>query len=248
MNFKLLFTSTALICLILSCHSKSEKKEAIKGKIEKINISLPTTTIPTPKCNEPYYQEGNTFTHLKEMGFPLKTDSLNGKSIAFYTSHKNVLKDAVLFYNQGFHLMDDCHTISIIDKTISCQSELLPFYNYLYIQIILTSDGALSEYLSGTVWEYIETNTDIIFRALTKYPRSIQENVLSNYINLGYHNTGELEDFEPYKFNLLLVEHIDKVKRNSKISSEQEVKSLINKYCIMAEELKVDTDTIYKQE
>jgi len=77
-----------------------------------------------------------------------------GKPISFYLNHNAITQDAKLYYEDKFTPSDNNRTFAILDSVVTRNREIRPFYFFVFNQIMKTSDGTLSEYVSAVCSRY----------------------------------------------------------------------------------------------
>ncbi len=95
-------------------------------------------------------QNGNLLTNK------VRLSSLNGVSLNFYLNHRGIDGIAKKFYKGEGDIKNQQVLNTISDSLISCNSEVRPFYFFLFNRIVDISDGPFDERIALRCKEYIE--------------------------------------------------------------------------------------------
>lgn len=237
--------------LLISCNSY--KKEVVKEEVvidsalviqEPESLELETignSKVEKPhvedwSCDDQYQSSDRLLNQLKSYGFPIKMDTLGGKSIDVFLDDERLNADDRKFYNGEFGLMDDCHTFGIIDRAKVSPKDLAPFYVYLFTQILLCSDASVTTYLQGIAWVLMEKYPDEVFELISRLQTGVQKEVLESYAwNVDADLAYMLEE-QPNELKAQLFNHIEKIKREMSSERVEEV-DLALRYFEMVEDL-----------
>lgn len=91
----------------------------------------------------------------------IKIDSINDKSVTFYLTHPKIAKNVKSFCSGEILPRDDRITFDLLDTLTIVNSELSPYYKFLFAYIGSTSDGALSEAMCSYSLQGLTNNTKL---------------------------------------------------------------------------------------
>jgi len=178
-NIQLIYTR--LISTDSYCNEIHEIIEALKIAATKVNIELnekKTFINNIPDYNKPVENKGT----INKWFDP----TINGKPITYYLNHPEIDTYSKMFYQGQFRLSDCEITFSMLNKVLTDNDEIRPFYVYILNSTITISDGALSESLGSDCKNYLE-KYPCEFLSIRKNPK-YQENYesLLDYVAIEY--------------------------------------------------------------
>ena len=96
----------------------------------------------------------------------------------FISSH-NINNLVMDYYKGNLKITDDENTFEILDELVSADSELFPFYYYIFTKICSESDGAVSEILGKYCLQIIINDPNYVINHFTFERESIQKDKYS---------------------------------------------------------------------
>ena len=104
-------------------------------------------------------------------------DEINGRDVEFYQSHPGIDATAKAYFLGNFTISDDKATFAMLDSLDTDNTEVRPFYYYLFVKLMEQSDGALSEAvgLYGQLYA-------------AKYPHEFYSNFEKSFYKESYEN------------------------------------------------------------
>lgn len=164
------------ILMTLNCNLASSvtfPQDTLKSNVahERRVVSLPEIKYNSDgTINETSYQRYLAFTnpeYLNEIKNDLRVDSIGKNPIMLYLNDLKLSDMAKKFYNGEIYPTDDSITFNLLDTLTMTNSELSPFYKYIFNYICEISDGALSEVMGSYCLTAIQTNTELYIQSLS---------------------------------------------------------------------------------
>lgn len=85
----------------------------------------------------------------------LRVPSIDGKPIKLFLSNPQIDKHSKLFYKGELALVDDSLTLGLIDSALTSNSEIRPFYFFIFNRIMNLSEESNSSYLASICRKFI---------------------------------------------------------------------------------------------
>ncbi|HCT30717.1 MAG TPA: hypothetical protein DIW31_08255 [Bacteroidales bacterium] len=136
----------------------------------------------------------------------VKLNTLNGNPLNFYLAHRHVDENAKKFYKGEVDIRNQQILYGILDSLISCNSEVRPFYFFLFNQIVDISDGTFDELVALNCKVFVEKYPCDFFNSFNQSELNI--NVVKWTMLIGY-NLKDKGSFAVFRKTI-----DDKVKRN----------------------------------
>lgn len=164
-----------------------------------------------------------------------RVDSLNGKPISYYLTHKGIDSFSKAFYRGQFPIFYDDISMGIMDSVLTENKQTRPFYLYNFNRMVEMVDAAVAEDAGGRAIAYFEKHTCEFLKSLKdeKYSPNIENwSILIGYElgvstdNISFNkymnniekklmaNCNKRLDKDWYKFKLLVRNIYDAVKEN----------------------------------
>jgi hypothetical protein len=114
----------------------------------------------------------------------IQINELNGKPISYFLNHKGIDINAKKFYNGALGISDDKIAKGIIDSVLTRNIETLPFYFFLFNQIVDLSNEQMIEVVSRRCVDFVVQNPCEFFAAFNQ--NGININVVKWTTYIGY--------------------------------------------------------------
>ena len=157
-----------VLLTILSCSNKNDRKVVaihqnnspdIKTNEEKIDYIDSSNLVNDIMYQKKIIEENPE--KVEQLLNDIKIDSINGKPVTYYLTHPKIANNVKSFCNGEILPRDDRITFDLLDTLTIVNSELSPYYRFLFNYIGSTSDGALSEAICSYSLQGLTNNTKL---------------------------------------------------------------------------------------